>query len=184
MNRKRTTSWLLGMCKSYLQSLLPRASNDTTLAFDFFHTQGKLTWSPSERQALSLGLSMGFRGWTGRARGYGWGVKGLMESAYRSTLLNLAWHFRPTNWWLTTQRAAHSREQSENTNRDELPMGRGFGGQWVARTETNYRGAQFGGSVRRLRDECVLTRCQTAPFGAQIRDLYRGMAWRGGGYGH
>ena len=62
-------------------------------------------------------------------------------------------------------------------------MGRGFGGEWVARMDTSYREAQFGGSVRRLRDEGALTRYQTAPFGAVIRDRYRGTGWRAGGYG-
>ena len=184
MNRKETTSWLSGMCKNLLQYLLPRASNDTMLAFDFFDTRGTLTWPPSERQALSLGFFDGISGLDRTSARVRLGVKGLMESAYRSTLLNVAWQFRPTNRRLTTQRAAYLREQSENTNQDELPLRRGFGGEWVARTDTNYRGAQFGGSVRRLRDEGVLTRCQTAPFAAQIRKRYRGMAWRGGGYRH
>jgi len=183
LNRKGTASWLVGVRKSYLQYLLSRATNDTTLAFDFFDTQGKLAWSPSERQTLSLGFFDGISGLDRTSARARLGVNGLMESAYRSTLLNLAWQFRSANRWLTTQRVAYLRERSENTNRDQLPLGRGFGGEWVARTDTSYRGAQFGGSMRRLREEGALTRYQTSPLAVLTRDRYRGTGWRAGGYG-
>ncbi len=182
LNRSRTASWLLGVRKSYLQYLLSRATTDPTLAFDFFDTQGKLAWSPTPQQTLSLSFFDGLSGLDRSAARPRLGVNAILDSAYRSTLLNLAWQYRPNTRFLTTQRLAYLRERAENRNPQLLPLARTYGGEWVWRGDATYKSLQFGGSLRRLRDEGAFTRYQFNPFAVRPLDAYRGTALRSGAY--
>jgi len=182
LNRSKTASWLVGVRKSYLQYILSRASNDPTLAFDFFDTQGKLAWSPTPKQTLSLGFFDGVSGLDRTSTTARLGTNSILESAYRSTLINLGWQYRANTSFLTTQRVAFLRERAENRNPQRLPLARTYGGEWVWRGDATYKTLQFGGSVRRLRDEGAVTRYQANPFAVRPLDAFRGTGLRSGAY--
>jgi outer membrane cobalamin receptor len=110
-----------------------------------------------------------------------------MTSGYHFSLANLAWRFTPSGRLLVTNRLGILRERFNNDNREKLPLASGNYGEWV----WNANGAwmwhgenalDFGGSVRRIRDDGFSARYQFNPFAVRRIEDFRGTGLRAGAF--
>ena len=185
--RRRRASWLVSARKSYLQYIIRRTAPDASLAFGFTDAQGKVTYDLSPKHQLSLGLIDGLSD-LDRARAIPkLGINALIWSKYHLTLANAGWRYSSGDRLLLSSRVAFLRERFNNTNRDSLPLGAGYYGEWASETRLTWiwRSGQTiegGWSARRLRDTGSLQRYQATPFSVRLLDEYGGNGKRWGGF--
>ncbi|HWQ54324.1 MAG TPA: TonB-dependent receptor [Bryobacteraceae bacterium] len=180
-------SWAAGARKSYLQYLIGRSSTDSSLAFGFTDTQGRISYDPARRHNVSLSYLEGYSDLDrSRARDR-LGANAVMNANYHVILANAAWRYTPREDALLSSRLVYLRERFGNRNAQELELGAGYYGEWTWRTDgtwawSNRTPLDAGISIRRLRDDGFANRYQFNPFAVRRLDEYRGNALRTGGY--
>jgi hypothetical protein len=187
LGRKKRGSWLVGARKSYLQYLVSRlASNNSTLVFGIEDTQARFTYDLTPRNNLSFYLLESYST-IDRSSTPNLGINSLKTGAYNYTLANLGWRSTPTDKLAIVTRAAWMREKFDNNNPSAQLLGDGFYGEWVANTNGswswNKAGAfDFGGSVRRLRDEGLSAQFQSSTAPPRFLDHFNGSGVLAGAY--
>lgn len=182
-------SWLAGARKSYLEYIISRTSDEPGLAFGFSDAQGKVAYDLTPRHQVSLSVIDGRSGLDRTEAIPRLGVNSVVFSNYHFTLANLGWRYSPSGRFLLTNRGAFLRERYENENRARLPLAASGYGEWVwqvdgTRSWGESGALQFGGGVRRLRDDGYELRLQTGTLPPVPVNLYRGSGPRSGFYLH
>lgn len=188
LGRDRRGSWLASARKSYFQYVIHRtAKEDPTFAFGFADAQGKLAYDLTKRHHVTLNLIQGVSDldrerWRDRLSG-----NAVMLAKYHYTLANLGWRYSPSERFLLHQRAAYVRERFHNLSRDRLDLARGHYGEWFWNANATWmwspqHGLDFGGSVRRPRDDGFIYRYQFNPLAVRPLNVYRGNGLLTGGY--
>ena len=180
-------SWLAGARKSYLQYLIGRTSADSSIAFGFTDTQGRISYDVAPRHNLSLNWIEGHSDLDRSSARQRLGINSVMTAGYHFTLGNLAWRYTPRESVLVTNRVAWLRERFTNGNNQDLTLGAGLYGEWIWHGETSWawnarNPLEVGWTVRRVRDGGYANRYQFNPFAVQRLEDYRGSALRTGGY--
>ena len=181
---KRAT-WLAAARKSYLQYIINRtASEEPSLGFAFWDAQGKLAYTLTDRQQLSLTLIDGHSGLNRDPSRVRLGLNAISDSGYHYTLAYTGWRYSSTRW-LATQRLGWLRERFENVNLNRTPLQRGgyregiwngdFTRLWSAGMVT-----EFGWSARALRDGGLADRIGAT--GSTRLEDYAGKGLRAGAY--
>ncbi|MBN9663163.1 MAG: TonB-dependent receptor plug domain-containing protein [Acidobacteria bacterium] len=187
LGRASRGSWLASMRRSYLQYLLRRVPEASSMAFGFSDIQGKLAYDLSKSQNLTLSFMDG-RSDLDRTRAQATlGVNGIMEADHHVTGLNLGWRYAPVTAVQVTNRLAWIRERSDARNPLELYLvGQGYG-EWVWNPSlvwswNSKSPLQAGGSFRRLHDDGFLAIYNFNPLAVRRRDNWHGTGVRSGGY--
>lgn len=180
-------SWMAGLRKSYLQYLISRLSDDPALAFGFTDFNGRLSYDLTERHNLSLSLLEARSGLDRSDAKARLGLNSVMTSGYDVTLINLASRYAPHARFLVRNRAAWMRERGDTRNPSALVLGSDGYGEWTGRTDASWiwggsNTLDFGGSLRRVRDDGYADRYQFNPFAVRPLDRYRGTATLPGAY--
>jgi carboxypeptidase family protein/TonB-dependent receptor-like protein len=186
----RRASWLVAFRKSYLQYLLNRVdfgSDEPSLAFGFTDGQAKLSFDLTPKHNLSLSILDGLSSLDRTRARARLGLNSAMTSGYRFTLLNLASRYTPGPRFLATNRLAWMRERGDVGNPNNSTLGRDAYGEWIGNTNATWiwGGANtfdFGGVVRRLRDDGYSWRYEFSPAASRPLDLFRGTGLRSGAY--
>ncbi|MGJ5813558.1 TonB-dependent receptor [Paludibaculum fermentans] len=187
LGRESRGSWLVSMRRSYLQYLLRRVPEASSMAFGFADLQGKLAYDLSKSQSVTLSIMDG-RSDLDRTRARTTlGVNGIMEAGHHVTGVSLGWRYAPTAAVQITNRLAWMRERSDAKNPLELLLaGQGYGEavwnpslvwSWNAKAPL-----QAGGSFRRLHDDGFSAIYNFNPLAVRRRDNWHGTALRSGGY--
>lgn len=187
LGRASRGSWLASMRRSYMQYLLRRVPEASTMAFGFSDIQGKLAYDLSKSQNVTLSFMDG-RSDLDRTRAQATlGVNGIMEAGHHITGLNLGWRYTPKATMQVTNRLAWMRERSDARNPLELTLvGQGYG-EWVWNPSLVWSWSskaplQAGGSFRRLHDDGFLAIYNFNPVAVRRRDNWHGTGVRWGGY--
>lgn len=183
----RKATWLASARKSYLQYVLRRASDDPSLAFGFWDTEGKLGYDPAPRHHLSLSVLKGASDLDRSKSRSSLGLNTLMLADFDLTLANVAWRYTPTGEVLAENRFAYLRERFDNRNPYELDLARGYYGEWVWHSSATWlwgSGNPFeaGWSLRRIRGDGADIRYRSPAPELRWRDQYAGTALRKGAY--
>jgi len=183
----KKASWLASARRSYLQYLLSRASDDSSLAFGFWDVQGKLGYDPGPKHHLSLSVLEGSSNLDRSSHRNTLGTNTLMLADFHLTLANLAWSYTPTGELLLQNRFAYLRERFDNRNPDELDLARGYYGEWVWQSSATWlwggrNPLEVGWSLRRIRGDGLDRRYQSPAPTVRWQDEYAGTALRKGAY--
>jgi hypothetical protein len=180
-------SWLAGGRKSYLQYLIERTSTDSSIVFGMWDTQGRISYDLSKRHNVSLNILEGQSNLDRSSARNRLGANSIMGATYHYTFVNLGWRYTPTERLLVTSRAAYMRERFDDWNAQNLQLGAGYYGEWVASTTATWmwngrNPLEAGVSGRRLRDDGFSQWYQFTPAATRRLDDYFGNAWRTGGF--
>lgn len=88
-------SWLAAARKSYVHYLIERTSSNTTLAFGFWDTQGKLSYALTSEHHLSFSFTDGHSSLDRTPGRNPFGLNTVADGAYQFTLGSLAWRWTP-----------------------------------------------------------------------------------------
>ncbi len=182
-------SWVVAARKSYLQYLIGAVAGDrdSTLAFGFTDVQGRGSINPGRRHVLMVS---GFDGYSGLDRTDAIprsGLNAIITANYHATLGSVALRSSAGNSFIVTNRVAFLRERTINRNRDDSALGYSGYGEWVGSSDASWgvRGSgllEFGGSVRRVRDDGYANQYVFVPAVVRPLDTFRGSAVRPGAY--
>ncbi len=177
---KRAT-WLIAARKSYLQYIINRTSNDTSLDFSFWDVQGKVSVALTPRHQVSLTLIDGHSGLdrdTTRGR---LGPNTVSNSGYHYTLAYAGWRYTREGL-LVTQRLGWLDERYDNFNFQATRLQQGryrelmWNGDasksWTPRLETD-----AGWSVRKLEDNGFLQRANPYSGDGTRSGFYAQQVW-------
>jgi hypothetical protein len=183
----RNGSWLAAVRKSYLQYIIELTSDDPTLAFGFWDGQGKLAWQAGPRHRFTLSAVDGHSGLDRTSGTRQFGLNSLVESSYHFTLGTASWTWSPAERARFTNRLGWMRERYLNFNRDRTPINGGGYAEWIwngdgSLTLTPRAVLEFGGSVRRVRDDGFFDRLLAPPSPPVAIERYRGSGVRSGAY--
>lgn len=186
--KKKRGSWLVATRKSYLQYIIGRiAPNDgSSLVFGLEDVQGRFTYDLTPKNNLTLYVLESFSS-LDRSKATGLGLNSLAKAGYNYTLANLGWKFTPSARVAIVTHAAWMREKYDNNSPSALRLGDGFYGEWVANTSGSWTESanatlDFGGSVRRLRNEGFTAQYQSLTAPARLLDHFNGTGSLGGGF--
>jgi hypothetical protein len=180
-------SWLAAARKSYLQYLIERTASNTTLAFGFWDTQGKLSYALTDKHHLSLSFTDGHSSLDRSPGRNPFGLNTVVDGAYQFTFGSAAWLWMPRERWSLTNRVAWMREHFVNRNRDAIQTAGGTYGEWTwnadsSVTLTPRAVLDMGVSVRRIRDDGFYDRLLAPPSPPVGIERYRGNGVRSGAY--
>ncbi len=187
LGRAGKGSWLATFRKSYLQYLIERTSDDTTLAFGFTDGQLRLSYDVAPGHNLALSISEGYSGLDRTSAMSRLGANSIMISGYRLSNTGVAWRWTPAGRLLVTHRAAYIRERFDNCNRESLTLARGMYREWTGGGDAVWSWSstatlEAGWNARRLGEDGYSNRYQYNPFAVRRMEEYGGTALRAGGY--
>jgi hypothetical protein len=188
LGKGHRVTWMATVRKSYFQYLLDRIQTGLpSLAFGFTDAQGKLTFDLTPKHTISLNIFEGKSALDRSSARSKLGVNSLMLSDYHFTLANLASHYAPSASFFVTSRVAWTRERGSASNPIGLSLGSDGYGELVGRSDATWiwggsNALNFGGFVRRLRDDGSKYEYQRNPFVLHELDLFRGAGVRTGAY--
>ncbi len=185
-------SWMVGAHKSYLQYFLKDlAQDEPSLAFAFTDIQAQLTYRLTPGNSFTLKLIEGTSSLNNSdsQTGAGAGLDSLntaRTAAYRYTLATFGWQFTPNPSFLLNLRAAFTRERFDDTNFFSQPLGKGYYGEWVAKSDATWSWRkdaqfQFGGETRPTHAEGIANYFNTQTSVIPTSS-YNGSAIYTGGY--
>jgi hypothetical protein len=180
-------SWLVSARKSYLQYFLKNLSQDMpSMAFGFADTQAQFNYALTRSNSFSLKLIDGTSELNRSSGASALGLNAAEFARYHYTLLNLSWQFTPNHSFVMKTGAAFTEERYDNTNILSQPLGYGYYGEWVAKSDATWSwsdGAplQFGGVVRPTHGSGFANYYYDATD-LTATNWYRGGATYGGGY--
>ena len=187
LGRKKRGSWMAGARKSYLQYIFERTFPDTAYIFGFADAQGRLAYDVTPKNALTLYVLESFSSLDRHQNTSSLGVNSLINAAYHYTLGNLGWRTSPTQKLMIQNHAAWMREKYDNRNKQELPLGSGYYGEWVWNTDATWMWNKetpldAGWTFRRIRSSADYKQYQTNSPAPRLLDQSDGTAVREGGY--
>jgi hypothetical protein len=147
-------SWLVSGRKSYLQYFLKDLAQDMpSLAFGFQDLQAQLNYALTTTNSFSVKLIDGTSGLDRSSTASTLGLNAAEFARYHYTLVNLGWQFTPNHSFVLNTHAAFTRERYDDTNISNQPLGNGYYGEWVAKTDATWLWSdtaqlQFGGVAR------------------------------------
>jgi len=183
---KRRGSWLLSARKSYLQYLIGRATDDTSLAFGFWDAQGRVAYDVNPSHTVWVSLMHGGSG-LDRTGAVNLGLNSFFTSDYTFTVGTVGSRWTGARSVVLNSSGSWMRERYLNINRDRDPLALGHYGEWIGNFDNTWQWGEratllFGGVVRRLRDYGYLDRRLASPPFVTRQDEYRGVALRGGAH--
>jgi hypothetical protein len=186
LGRKKRGSWLVAARKSYLQYIFERTFPNTSFIFGFEDAQGRLTYDLTSKHNLTLYVLESYSA-LDRSNRSSLGINSLAGAGYHYTLGNLGWRYTATPKLLIATHAAWMREKFDNLNPTNLPLARGFNGEWVGSTTATWMWspqAQFdaGVSVRQLRDAGQAVQYQSVAINVRVLDRWNGNGTHAGGF--
>jgi len=187
LGRKKRGSWLAGVRKSYLQYIFARTFPSTNFIFGFEDAQGRLTYDLTPRNNITLYVLESYSSLDRHTNIASLGVNSLVTAGYHYTLGNLGWRYTPSPKLLVATHAAWMREKFDNNNPNDLPLGAGYYGEWVANTTATWmwnarNPLDMGFSVRQLRDSGFSNQYLSVATVPRLLDHYNGAATRVGGF--
>lgn len=179
-------SWLAGVRQSYAQYIMRRLSDDSTQAVGFIDGQARATYRANERHGFTLHGLSGRAGYDRDISQRRPGLNTLVDGGFRTSLLRAAWEWSPASRTNVQTQGAWIDERFDNKNRDNLPLGAGNHGEWVAQSTLSQAWAagnvlEAGFSARRIRSGGFLRQYSTATA-IRSQDRWDGTAWRQGGF--
>lgn len=185
--RNERGSWLIAARKSYLQYIINLISDEPALAFGFSDVEGKVSYDLGAKHNVTT-LVVDGRSGLDRAGVRQPGLNTILESDSHFTAMQAAWRYTPRSSFLITNRIAHLRERFENRNRDGLTLAanRGFE-EWIGQSDAtvvwgSHGTLDFGGTIRRQRDDGFFNRLLGNPVITQRIEEFRGGGYRAGTY--
>jgi hypothetical protein len=190
LDPKKRASWMVAFRKSYLQYILNRidfGSTEPSVAFGFTDGQARLSFDLTPKHNLSLSYLDGYSDLDRTVARTRLGLNSAMTSGFRFSLLSLASRYAPHPRFLLSSRFAWSRERGHVENRDYSSLAADGYGEWTGRSDATWiwggrHPLDFGGLVRRLRDDGYLYRYEFVPVQVRPLDRFRGTARRQGAY--
>jgi len=187
LGRKKRGSWLAGVRKSYLQYIFERTFPTTSFIFGFEDAQGRLTYDLTPKNSLTLYVLESYSSLDRHTNLSTLGINSLVTAGYHYTLGNLGWRYIPNQKLLVTTHAAWMREKFDNNNPNDLPLGAGYYGEWVANTSATWMWnprspLDVGVSVRELRDSGFSNQYQSVVTAPRLLDHFDGTGRRSGGF--
>jgi hypothetical protein len=179
-------SWLVSARKSYLQYLIDRIGIDTSLVFGLEDVQARFTYDLTPRNYLSFDILESYTDLDRSAKRSTLGVNSLTTAGYDFTLAKVGWRYTPDEKFILNTRAAWMREKFDDLNPQNLQLGQGYYGEWVASQSATWiesaKGTlDFGWSSRAIRDQGYTDQYQSN-LTPRVLENYRGDATRGGVY--
>ena len=180
-------SWMVAARKSYLQYIFERTFPDTSYIFGFEDVQGRLTYDLTPKNNITLYVLESYSALDRHQNTSSLGINSLINAGYHYTLANLGWRTSPTRSLMIVNHAAWMREKYDNYNKQQLPLGAGFYGEWVWNTDATWmwnKQTPFdaGWTFRRLRSSSSAVQYQTNSPLPRLLDRSDGTAAREGGY--
>lgn len=151
-------SWLASFRKSYLQYLMPKSADQSSMAFGFQDSQVQLSYDLTPRNNVKVKLLDGLSGFDRASTRDALPLNSSMLANYHFTLADVQWQYAPDSRFVVTNHAAFMRERYDGGNRDGNPLAGGYYGEWVGKSDASWMWSQaatldFGLSVRRVRGE-------------------------------
>jgi hypothetical protein len=151
-------SWLASFRKSYLQYLVPKSADESSMAFGFQDSQAQLNYDLGRGSNVKLKLLDGVSDFDRTDARDVLPLNSSMLARYRFSLADLQWQYAPDARFLVTTHAAFLRERYDDSNRERQPLGGGFYGEWVGKSDASWvwnpsATLDFGVSARRVRGE-------------------------------
>jgi hypothetical protein len=180
-------SWLVSARKSYLQYFLKNLAQDMpSMAFGFQDVQTQLNYSLTDRNAFSFKVIDGTSVLDRSSAKNLLGLNSLEMARYHYTLANFGWQFTPSHSLVINTRSAFTRERYDDTNPLGRPLGNGYYGEWVAKSDatwawTDTATLQFGGMGRPARS-AGFANYYFDPRDFVATDAHRGSTIYAGGY--
>lgn len=187
LGRAGKGSWLAAVRQSYLQYIVARTSTDPTLAFGFTDGQGRLRYDLSSRHSATLAATSGASAMDRTKRQATAGANSPITSDYRFTTVQAGLRSSFESGWSGASSLTWMRERSVLRNRDSSPLYASGYGEWAAMTDWS-RGVrsgallEFGGSLRRMRDDGYSYFYQYNPAAFRPLEKFRGSGLRSGTY--
>jgi hypothetical protein len=181
LGSRQRGSWLAAARLGYMRYILKRATDNSSLAYDFQDLWGKLTYDLTRRHQVSLSLLQAGNG-LDRSEDLTLGLNNEVYSHGSFLLGNAGWRWAAGERLLLTQRAGWIREQGrlENAPRDLLY--RNAYGEWIWNGDLAWRGLNAGWTMRRQRNDGAVNWVEPATRTVYLDDAPRGTAWRQGVY--
>ncbi len=180
-------SWIASARKSYVQYLLNRLSSDSALGIGFTDMQGKVVYSLTDRQSVSLyvldGTTVIDRS-SARDRS---GVNALIDGSTRSSAAKANWQFTASPNVVFSATGAYLRDRYITNNRYEQPLDFDSYSEWSGSARGTWQWAahsrlESGWSLRRMRDGGSTFTYLNQPWSLRHFDTHLGTALLQGGY--
>jgi TonB dependent receptor-like, beta-barrel/HTH-like domain len=170
-----------------LQYLIERSASNTTLAFGFWDTQGKLSYALTDKHHLSLSFTDGHSSLDRSPGRNPFSLNTVVDGAYQFTLGSAEWRWMPGERWSLTNRVAWMREHFVNRNRDAIQTAGGTYNEWIGNADSSVTLSpravlDMGVSVRRIRDDGFYDKLLAPPSPPVGIERYRGNGVRSGAY--
>jgi Carboxypeptidase regulatory-like domain len=180
-------SWIVSARKSYVQYLLNRLSSDSALGIGFTDLQGKVVYSLTGRQSVSLYMLDGTTGIDRSSARDRSGVNALIDGSTRSTAAKANWQFTAAPNLVLSATGAYLRDRYNTNNPYEQPLDLDSYSEWSGSVRSTWEWAthsrlEAGWSARRMRDDGSTFTYLNHPGSLRQFDTHRGTALRQGGY--